>query len=388
MARLGHPADRDRYFKLFKRNDDHTLFFLSFSTQATADIVAVTIPILALYLHASPFEIGLLATSRGVVYAVCPFIAGYALGRVNRRRVLLSATIIDLVAALLFYFSLAPLELISVRLFEGFALAMFWPTLESLIVKKKPSNGPDPLRGFNVSWGFGQMMGPIIAGCVITFFDVRLPFLVAAGALVANIALILRYGKSRSQMSNESDGSPVSAQRMPVPLVLAITFLGAIASIFFAFFPVFGTALGISAFELGVMLFFFGLIRVFFFSKAPKIKAGLHSRILLASLGFFLVYLGNRFIMYVGVVLVGAALSLIYAYTLEYALQGDDLSVRRRAGMFEGLLGIGSMVGPFLAGFVAEFSYAYTFMMVVLASLLLVVGLKLSGPPRDLRVLL
>jgi MFS family permease len=175
---------------------------------------------------------------------------------------------------------------------------------------------------------------------------------------------------------------------MPVPLVLAITFLGAIASIFFAFFPVFGTALGISAFELGVMLFFFGLIRVFFFSKAPKIKAGLHSRILLASLGFFLVYLGNRFIMYVGVVLVGAALSLIYAYTLEYALQGDDLSVRRRAGMFEGLLGIGSMVGPFLAGFVAEFSYAYTFMMVVLASLLLVVGLKLSGPPRDLRVLL
>ncbi len=362
---------------MLKRSDDHTLFFLSFFTQATADIIAVTIPILALYLHASPFEIGLLATSRGVVYAVCPFIAGYVLGKVNRKRVLLSATVINLVAALLFYFSLTPLELIAVRLFEGFSLAVFWPILESLIVKARVSNGPDPLRGFNMSWGFGQMIGPIIAGCVITFLDIRLPFLVAAGALIVNIALILRHGESTGQMPNE-DGASLGAQGISLTLILTIAFLGAIASIFFAFFPVFGTSLGISAFELGVMLFFFGITRVFIFSEAPKIKAGLNSRILLASLGFFLVYLGNRLVMYAGVVLVGAALSMIYAYTLEHALRGDDLSVRRRAGMFEGLLGIGSMVGPFLAGVVAEFSYAYTFMMVVMASLLLVVGLKLS----------
>jgi len=97
------------------------LLFLSFSTQTIADIVVVTIPILAMSLHASPFEIGLLATSRGAVYAIFPFIAGYALGKTDRRQVLVSATAIDLVTALLFYFSRAPLELIVFRLFEGLA---------------------------------------------------------------------------------------------------------------------------------------------------------------------------------------------------------------------------------------------------------------------------
>lgn len=82
---LGYPAAMDQYSKLFKKTGYRTLLFLSFSTQTIADIVAVTIPIFALSLHASPFEIGLLATSRGVVYAVCPFLAGYVLGRADRR---------------------------------------------------------------------------------------------------------------------------------------------------------------------------------------------------------------------------------------------------------------------------------------------------------------
>jgi len=354
------------------------LLFLSFSTQTIADMVAVTIPILALSLHASPFEIGLLATSRGAVYAICPFIAGYALGKTDRRQVLVSATAIDLVTTLLFYFSRAPLELIVFRLFEGLALAIFWPTLESLIAKARVSDNSDPLRGFNISWGLGQMVGPIIAGAVMMFFDVRLPFLVVAVAAVANVTLIVRYGESKDQMLNHKDRPSVSIRGISASLILAIAFLGVIASIFFAFFPVFVTVLGINAFELGIMLFLFGAARVCFFHKARSIKGGLSPRILLASLGFTLVYFGDRLALYAGVVVIAAAFSLVYSYTLEHVLRGDDLSVRHRAGMFEGLLGIGSMVGPFLAGFIAEFSFAYTFIMVAVVSLFFAIVLRVS----------
>jgi len=363
---------------LFQKTGYRVLLFLSFSTQTIADVVAVTIPILALSLHASPFEIGLLATSRGAVYAICPFIAGYALGKTDRRQVLVSATAIDLVTTLLFYFSRAPLELIVFRLFEGLALAIFWPTLESLIAKARVSDNSDPLRGFNISWGLGQMVGPIIAGAVMMFFDVRLPFLVVAVAAVANVTLIVRYGESKDQMLNRKDRPSVSIRGISVSLILAIAFLGVIASIFFAFFPVFVTVLGINAFELGIMLFLFGAARVCFFHKARSIKGGLSPRILLASLGFTLVYFGDRLALYAGVVVIAAALSLVYSYTLEHVLRGDDLSVRHRAGMFEGLLGIGSMVGPFLAGFIAEFSFAYTFIMVAVVSLFFAIVLRVS----------
>jgi len=342
-----------------------------------ANIVAVTIPLLALSLHASPFEIGLLATSRGVVYFVWTFVAGYALARHDRRRVLLLATMLDLAAALLFYLSRVPSELIVLRALEGLAMATFWPTLESLIAKIRTSReSGDALRGFNISWGLGQMIGPIIAGSVIMFFDVRKPFLVAASFAILNMILILRY-KSASHMVDQNKRPVASLGGMPAKLILTVAFLGGIASVFFAFFPVFAVTLEISALELGILLFLFGLTRVLIFHRALSIQARPYSRMLLASLGFLMVYVGNRFLMYVGVVVLAAGLSLLYAYTLDQVLRGDDLSVRRRAGVFEGLLGVGSMVGPFLAGFVAEFSFAYTFMAVALASLLFAAVLKL-----------
>jgi len=112
--------------------------------------------------------------------------------------------------------------------------------------------------------------------------------------------------------------------------------------------------------------------------KTQSIKGGLSPRILLASLGFTLIYFGDRLVLYAGVVAVAAAFSLVYSYTLEHVLRGDDLSVRHRAGMFEGLLEIGSMVGPFLAGFIAEFSFAHAFSMVAVVSLFFAIVLRVS----------
>jgi len=54
------------------------------------------------------------------------------------------------------------------------------------------------------------MVGPIIAGAVMMFFDVRLPFLVVAVAAVANITLIVRYGESKDQTLNHKDRPSVS----------------------------------------------------------------------------------------------------------------------------------------------------------------------------------
>ncbi len=349
------------------------LFLLSFSTQFAVDVVAVAVPIFALSLSATPFQIGLLATSRGLVYSALPFIVGHLLVKADNKRILLLATLTEAATASALYFARVPLELIILRIFEGLAMAMFWPTIESLIANFDQSRISASIRSYNVSWGLGQVIGPIIGGGLITFIDVRSPFLIVVAVVTINLGLILRYNpqSSKPKIRDLSDAE----RGIPIKLVSAVTFLGMSGAIFSGFFPAFGTKLGLTALEIGFILFLFGAVRVFFFYKASAVKSGLVFRILLASVGFFLVHLGTRATMYFGVVTVAAASSLLYTYCIERML-GEGEAAARRAGIFEGSLGVGSILGPLLAGLVAEWSFSYTFVMASILGIVLTMVLK------------
>lgn len=160
-------------------------------------------------------------------------------------------------------------------------------------------------------------------------------------------------------------------------LISASIFLGAITTIFLAFFPAFGIRRGFSAFEIGVMLFFFGLTRAILFFKTPS-KIGLPSSIVLASLGLFLVYIGNKITMYVGTIIAASAFSFLYMYSIEHFLKGEDETRGRRAGIFEGSVGIGAVLGSFFAGVVAELSLSYAFLVASLIGLAFVAALKVT----------
>ncbi|MEM2530702.1 MAG: MFS transporter, partial [Candidatus Bathyarchaeia archaeon] len=155
------------------------LFFLSFSAQLTMDMIAMTAPLLALSLSASPFEIGLLATSKGIVYGILPFAMGHLSDRAERRSLLASSMSIYAIVAILFYLSKSPIELIALRFFEGLAMAIFWPTIEPLFAEARGIDISKSLRGFNLSWGLGQIVGPFLGGVLITAFGARSPFLLA-----------------------------------------------------------------------------------------------------------------------------------------------------------------------------------------------------------------
>jgi len=352
------------------------LLFLSFSAQSIMDIIIVTVPMLALSLSASPFEIGLLATSRGIVYSLLPFAMGHISDRADRRLMLASSMAIYALVAILFYLSRSPAELIALRLFEGLAMSIFWPTIEPLFIEARGSSISESIRQFNLSWGLGQIVGPLIGGGLITLLGVRSPFLLVSAVAAANMALILSRLPAKGTSGGQAPGRPAKGDGLSISLVSTNVLLGAILSIFFAFFPAFGVRAGFSALEVGALLFLFGTARLAFFHKAPSMEMGLEPRVGLASLGLLLIYFGDRATVYPGVIITSAAASLVYAYSIERMLKVEEGFRGRRAGIFEGSLGVGFVSGPFLAGLFAGPSFSNAFIVASSLGPMLILALR------------
>ena len=100
---MGKQTSKDLASTTLGKSEHPQLLFLSFSYQSIQDILGITLPILALSLSASPFEIGLLATSRGVVYSVSSFMMGYVSDKVDSKRMMLCPMFVTIVMTLLFY---------------------------------------------------------------------------------------------------------------------------------------------------------------------------------------------------------------------------------------------------------------------------------------------
>jgi len=359
-----------------RRSADRMLLFITFSFELIIDILGITLPIFALSLSASPFEIGLLAASRGVVYGLFTFVSGYISDKLDKRRMLIYSVLISIILAVFFYFSTNPFELIILSFFQGLATAIFWPTMEALIVNDQDVSISRSLRNFNVSWAIGVMIGPLIGGSLITLFGIRSPFLVVTAIAITNVILIVRYASRKS--AQRETVKEARTEKLPIKLISTTVILGAMATIFLAFFPAFGIQRGINALEIGIMLFLFGVARVIMFYNPPSTKIGLQSSITLASLGLFLVYLGEKITMYVGTITVAAATSLLYVYSIEHFLKGKEETRGRRAGIFEGSAGIGAILGSFFAGLAAELSLSYAFLVASIIGLAFVAALRIG----------
>jgi len=331
-----------------------------FSCELMMDILAITLPIFALSLSASPFEIGLLATARAIAYGLFTFVSGYISDKLDRKKMLTFSMLISAMVSLVFLLTTTSFQLIVLSLFHGLAMAMFWPAMEALIAENPNQEISQSVRNFNSSWATAAMVGPLMGGSLITFLGVRSPFPIVIAVAVINLSLIIRYCPREDRMRERS--TDPSTDRMPKSIISLVFLMGALTSIFPAFFPAFGIQRGITAFEIGVLLFLFGASRTVVFFKTPIRKIGLKSSLALTSLGFFLVFIGNRLTIYAGTIITASATSILFVYCLERFLSGKDETRGRRAGMFEGSAGIGAVMGSFSAGIAADLSLSYAFL--------------------------
>ncbi|WP_321504941.1 MFS transporter [uncultured Methanoregula sp.] len=177
-------------------------FFAIFSTTISKNPV---LPLFSNALGANDATIGLIAAVSPLAGILFSFPVGVLSDRMGRRRLLVAAGAVFLLAPLLYLFITDPLWLIPVRFFHGTATAILGPVISAVIAERFPDTKGEMLGQYASATLFGRSIAPLAGGIILTYFMVypgllpyRAVYVAAALAAVPVFFLILRYPKDRS----------------------------------------------------------------------------------------------------------------------------------------------------------------------------------------------
>jgi len=327
------------------------------------------VPIFAQLFGASFLDLGYIGTAYAVTYAVGPVLVGRLVDRVNRVRLYGFAIMINVGTTVALAFSKSVSEIIVVRALAGVGLAFFWPITEALTLELAHKEGRVRELGlFSVSFGTAFLIGPTLGGIEIQdlgFFDL---FVISSAlmicALVEAIALLSPEHRTNRARTKHIDEPPHVMLRL-LPWYLMIACYGIVSSIVAAIFPGYANSIGMSAVSIGVLFTAFGIARVLVYSTAERYSHfGERRALVLAGL---LIVLGSAIILLlptftgflIAMMIVGACFAVIYPLSIGLVSRHfSDAQTGFAVGSYESVYGIGSMIGPVVAGTLASFAGA------------------------------
>lgn len=363
------------------------IFLAAFACQMIVGVVSIAVPIYANMLGASLFIVGLIGSAGGLVYSFMPLVSGILCDRIGRKN-FISASLFSYGASCLLYSLVQePLMFIPIKILEWISVAAFWPAVESLIADSALERLEDALKKFNISWGSAMVVGPLLGGILIDELSIKAPFVFSMLILISFgvlSILVVREppklldaekgsGENR-EMDGERDGSIVTA--------LATIFLfSSIVGILMSLFPSYARDLGISAFEIGVMAFTFGVARAVTFYHATRIeerikKTGmfLAGSLTLGFASLITFYSSTALLFLICFLIFGFGAGISYAASITFVLKWRKSSRGYAAGVFESLIGVGYFLGPLIGGFLSEFAgnvpYIYGFLLSIIVFLI------------------
>lgn len=354
--------------------------------QASATMVFLALPIYALAVSASPFEIGLMGAVGGLMYSFMARFLGGLSDRFSKRGFIILGTLVQTAVSVVYPFCSGIWELISIRMIQSLGLALFWPAMEAMVASGAQEDAIErALVGYNISWGSANMVGSPIAGFLITAFFLTLPFFVSSvlGLLVSMFLLALRSGVDDDReptrvevVSASSDAVSRFTLLLPIIGAFAYSFDGGIVS---SLFPVSATRLSIPAFQIGVLFFLSSLIQtlVFVFSERMIKRFG-RTSFLIGTFAFTvslaLMALARDAVAFVpSFVVLGLGQGILYSSSLYYLLMESVKSRGHATGRFESTLGLASFLGPLVGGAAAQFGLLYPYVVGAVVSFVILV---------------
>jgi MFS family permease len=252
---------------------------------------------------------------------------------------------------------------------QSLAAGWFWPSVEGLVVEDVESVGVDAsVTGFNISWSIGWVLGPLIGGYVIELFSHRAAFWVGSIIPLCNALVFLTLRSPQHDIAHAKEPGSDTLKAVSVLKRLNAAYLAAFLYAFSSrivgsLFPALASDLRISALSLGVILQFFGLARTLLFTQTLRIAHFLSKRRLL-TLGSLLIAVSAALIVFgatvlhfaVAMVFLGLGAGTSYFAAISVVLNDVDVTRGLRAGWFEGMIGLGSVTGPFLGGLSSQIS--------------------------------
>ncbi len=343
-------------------------------------------------------ELGVIGLANFLPYMFIPLFVGLLLNRFNNGYLLSIGVAINSVSVYLLSIAQSVPEIMGFRVLTGIAHAFFWPPCEAII--SNVSKGKSRVRNIATFTGFfttGFMIGPLLGTVILDSFDLtyRILFEIAAFVLAAAIISSLVVSKNRIKEKHKNFNFSslkkiIEFREVIIMLLFCTSSFGMILTIF----PAFLNDRDMSAVNIELLFFIFGISRVSTLILAGKLAKKTSVTLITAtisiSLGLFVAFTSHSIFEFaLALLLMGYGFSIFFPLTLEIILSKTRKEMSgTMIGAYETTFGIGWAIGPISAGLISEFfgndaPYFAFFVLGIAVTILAIVKRKVLEPNRN-----
>jgi MFS family permease len=321
-------------------------------------------PILPLFaknvIGATYSELGLIGLTNFIPYMFIPLFVGILLDRINNGYLLAIGAAINSVSIYLLSIAQSVPEIMGFRIMTGVAHAFFWPPCQAIIANESSEKN----RVRNISWFtmffvIGFMLGPLLGTVILDGLDAtyRIMFQITAFILATAIISALIISRKRISVHQERFSFSVIKEMKKFPeVVILLIFCTSSFGIILTIFPAFLNDSGMTATNVLLLYFVFGISRVVSLALVGKFASRTSQTLIAAtlsiSIGLAISVVADSIITFgIALVLMGFGFSIFFPLTLEIILSKTKKQITgKMIGAYETVFGIGWALGPTIGG--------------------------------------
>ena len=353
-------------------------------------VPSVLIPVFPVYglsLGANPFELGLMGGVTAIVYTVSTLSLGTVWAKVGRRLPIVSSSILFGFVYFLYSLTSSPLQIILLKFLEGFALSLFWPPIEALLVANSGFSKETTSR-FCLSFSGGAALGSFLSTFALTRGELRNLFVIVASLYLFSAFISLYFIRDRAKPTREdekeSGRARISGEMFKKLKVIwaSVAISSSSIGIVFSLFPAYADIQKIEVAIIGLSVFLITFGRATAFLVFGRIRGGnvglIRVSAALIAIGVLpLALTKGTALLLSGSFILGFGSGLLYSHCFQRVMTIDPKKNDIYAGIFEGTVGVGFMTS-IIAGALAEkaLNAPYIMVSIIAASLFAIASVK------------
>jgi len=305
-------------------------------------------------------DLGLIGLANFIPYMFIPLFVGILLDRINNGYLLAVGAAVNSASIYLLSIAQSVPEIMGFRIMTGVAHAFFWPPCESIISNESSEkNRVRNISLFTMFFVIGFMVGPLLGTVFLEGFDITYRILFQIAAFILAAAIIFALLASRKNVKNHYERFSFSSikemKRFPEVIVLLI-FCTSSFGIILTIYPAFLNDNGISAEDILLLYFVFGISRVVSLALVGKLARKTSQTLIAAtvavSIGLAISLIADSIITFgIALILMGFGFSIFFPLTLEIILSKTRKGISGKIiGAYETIFGMGWAIGPTIGG--------------------------------------
>ncbi len=334
---------------------------IGFIIQLFANLAVFTpqlfIPQLAEKLHATQFEIGLLATLFSLFLFISSYLSGRIADRIGRRKIITIGFAASIFSYALGYFAMNYKNLLFVRILQGATIGIYPGALAAYVYENKGKMGK-----FSSFGATGSAISQYISGIIVTFLGLHWLFIVSSLSFLVSLTFVV-FGL------REEEYKPVYVSILPINVIkrnkgiyIALFLRHTGATGIWAFWVLYLGQIGANNYWKGILFTFNyvtqALVMYLIMDKVSG-KRSVGWGLILSSLIFLsFAFVPNYLWIIPTMIATGFAWSFLYTGALKEVTEKNKERATA-SGLIQSSISLGSILGPLIGGIIVTLTHTY-----------------------------